>query len=142
MSSYYMTAASNSSFNRSSYLYQATALRLQQEKGDRQNALEAAHWRSDHGEAPTEDSAKDLEASERLRVLRAEALLQRAEEKQALLMDPASMMKTACEPRPSAYIPDDIGIPKPYGSHAPFKPSEAGSTIRHIRLPQPKQIEI
>ena len=85
---------------------------------------------------------KDFEASERLRVLRSEALVQRAEEKQALLMDPASMMKTACEPRPSAYIPDDIGIPKPYGSHAPFKPSEAGSTIRHIRLPQPKQIEI
>lgn len=115
---------------------------MQQEKGERQRALEAAHWRSDHGEAPTEDSAKDFEASERLRELRSEALVQRAEDKQAFLTDPASMMKTACEPRPSAYIPDDIGIPKPYGSHAPFKPSEAGSTIRHIRLPQAKQIEI
>lgn len=56
---------------------------------------------------------------------------------------PANAVKTAAEPRPSAYIPDEgVGIPKPYGAHAPFKPSEVGSTIRHIRVPQIKQIEI
>jgi hypothetical protein len=85
---------------------------------------------------------RELESSEKHRAQRAEASLQRAEDKQYLAMQASSMMKTACEPRPSAYIPDDIGIPKPYGSHAPFKPSESGSTIRHIKMPQPKQIEI
>ena len=46
------------------------------------------------------------------------------------------------EPRPNAYIPDDIGIPKPYGALAPFKPTECGATMRHIRRPQPREIEL
>ena len=52
---------------------------------------------------------------------------------------------TAAEPRPNAYIPDDnceLPIPRPYGAHAPFKPNEPGSTMRHIRKPIPKPIEI
>ena len=48
----------------------------------------------------------------------------------------------AAEPRPNAYIPDDIGIPKPYGALAPFKPTELGATMRHIRRPQPREIEL
>lgn len=53
--------------------------------------------------------------------------------------------KSTAEPRPNAYIPDDeseLPIPRPYGSHAPFKPQEAGSTMRHMRKPVPKPIEI
>ena len=46
---------------------------------------------------------------------------------------PAQLTHTTAEPRPNAYIPDDIGIPKPYGALAPFKPTELGSTMRHIR---------
>lgn len=52
---------------------------------------------------------------------------------------------TTAEPRPNAYIPDDdieLPIPRPYGANAPFKPSEPGSTMRHIRKPVPKPIEI
>ena len=54
-------------------------------------------------------------------------------------------VSTTAEPRPNAYIPDDdseLPIPRPYGSHAPFKPNEPGSTMRHIRKPIPKPIEI
>lgn len=29
---------------------------------------------------------------------------------------PAQITRTTAEPRPNAYIPDDIGIPKPYGA--------------------------
>jgi hypothetical protein len=51
--------------------------------------------------------------------------------------------KTSAEPRPTAYVPDDeLGIPKPYGRNAPFKPSEVGSSMRHIRVPVVKDIEI
>jgi hypothetical protein len=52
---------------------------------------------------------------------------------------------TTAEPRPDAYIPqniDELPIAKPYGSHAPFKPQEPGSTMRHIKKPNPKPIEI
>lgn len=52
---------------------------------------------------------------------------------------------TTAEPRPNAYIPNDdseLPIPRPYGSLAPFKHTEPGSTIRHIRKPVMKPIEI
>ena len=52
---------------------------------------------------------------------------------------------TTAEPRPNAYIPDDdaeLPIPRPYGSLAPFKPSEPGSSMRHVRKPIVKPIEI
>lgn len=54
----------------------------------------------------------------------------------------AFLVKTAAEPRPTAYIPDDLGIPKPYGALAPFKPSDNGTSMRHIRNPVIKPIEI
>merc|ERR1712141_34891 len=52
---------------------------------------------------------------------------------------------TTAEPRPNAYIPDDeseLPVPRPYGAHAPFKPSEPGSSLRHIRKPIIKPIEL
>ena len=55
---------------------------------------------------------------------------------------PAQLTLTTAEPRPNAYIPDDLGIPKPYGALAPFKPTELGATMRHIRRPQPREIEL
>lgn len=84
---------------------------------------------------------KEYESAERLLLFHSEAATERAAEQQSL-WGSMDAIKTACQPRPGAYIPEDIGIPKPYGTHAPFKPSETGSTMRHIRLPQPKQIEI
>ena len=59
-----------------------------------------------------------------------------------LLTQPPSLLKTTAEPRPTAYVPEDMAIPQPYGASAPFKPTEPGSTMRHIRLPNPKKIEI
>ena len=51
---------------------------------------------------------------------------------------------TTAEPRPNAYLPqgEELPIPKPYGRLAPFKPQEPGSTMRHIKKPNPKPIEI
>ena len=66
----------------------------------------------------------------------------RAEEEQYML---PSGIATTAEPRPNAYVPDndnELPIPRPYGSHAPFKPSDAGSSMRHTRKPIPKPIEI
>lgn len=46
---------------------------------------------------------------------------------------------TTAEPRPTAYIPQTnlLPLPKPYGAHAPFKPSHPSSNMRHIRKPTP-----
>jgi hypothetical protein len=121
-------------------MYQATALRLQQEKMHRDKSLEEATWRFEHGEAPTEDAIKELSRSDRRRVMMAELALHKQEE--MLMEQPENMLKTAAEPRPTAYIPDELGIPRPYGNSAPFKPSEVGASMRHIRVPQIKPIEI
>ena len=68
---------------------------------------------------------------------------QLAEEEESHIL-PGGSLSTA-EPRPNAYMPSgegDLPIPKPYGCHAPFKPSQPGSNIRHIRKPQLKPIDI
>lgn len=52
-------------------------------------------------------------------------------------------LRTTAEPRPISYISEaNLGLPKPYGSMAPFKPSDCagGSTMRHIRPPAMKQL--
>ena len=53
-------------------------------------------------------------------------------------------MRTAAEPRPNAYLPgaEGLPIPKPYGLHAPFKPTESGAQLRHYRKPIAKAVEI
>lgn len=80
------------------------------------------------------------------RAIRSLILREESEERksQEVVYDPDNpqFLRTAAEPRPTAYIPDDLGIPKPYGSLAPFKPTENGSTMRHIKPPKIKPIEI
>lgn len=123
-------------------MYQATALRLQQEKLQREKALEEAKWRLTHGEAPTDQAETLLKRVERHEVMHQEMMTRRAMELPLQGAPPGQFLRTAAEPRPTAYIPDDVGIPKPYGNLAPFKPSEPGSTMRHIKPPQIKPIEI
>ena len=104
--------------------------------------MEDAKWRIDHGEAPTEDAVREWGRMERKRQHVMEANIRHEEEMEMVQKEGAGMMKTAAEPRPTAYIPEELGIPKPYGNLAPFKPTEPGTTMRHIRPPQIKPIEI
>ena len=121
-------------------MYQATALRLQQEKVQREKGLTDATWRVDHNEAPNEDAVAEWTRLERRRLQSIETSMRKEEGMQ--LIQPTAMAKTTAEPRPTAYVPEEMGIPKPYGNMAPFKPSEAGSSMRHFRPPNPKPIEI
>ena len=122
-------------------MYQATALRLQQEKATREKALEEAKWKLDHGEPPTADAVKTWNRNERKRLAAIETAIRKEEEYQEQ-PDGKLTVRTAAEPRPTAYIPDDMGIPKPYGNLAPFKPTESGATMRHIKPVVPRAIEI
>ena len=37
--------------------------------------------------------------------------------------------KTTAEQRPNAYVSEKLGLPRPFGSQSPFRPSERGSTL-------------
>ncbi|KAJ3144973.1 hypothetical protein HK101_002563 [Irineochytrium annulatum] len=138
-------------------MYQALAMNLYQEKCDRDAVLENAKERLERGEPPTDEIDKEFQRLEKLRVRRDKEILaarERMEKENAPnyieLEDEFytyNSIRTMAEPRPNAYIPDSSGIgelpiPKPYGAHAPFKPQDHGSQMRHFRAPKVKPIEI
>ncbi|XP_010788347.1 coiled-coil domain-containing protein 146-like [Notothenia coriiceps] len=51
---------------------------------------------------------------------------------------------TTAESRPNAYVPETgpLPLPKPYGALAPFKPSQPGANMRHIRKPTLQPLDI
>jgi len=78
--------------------------------------------------------------TEQQREVDKQAAAQRKQEEDILN---SNFTRTTAEPRVNAYIPEEEhGLPKAYGNNAPFKPTVLGSTMRHIRKPNPKPIEI
>ncbi|XP_078000623.1 coiled-coil domain-containing protein 146-like [Glandiceps talaboti] len=125
---------------------QAQAMKLQHDTKEREALLEQCYIRMEQGEAPTEEAAIEWE-----RMLRDEKRREHEQEYRRLVEEEeeqytlAGGITTTAEPRPNAYIPDDdteLPVPRPYGKMAPFKPQEAGSSMRHIRKPIVKPIEI
>lgn len=118
-------------------MFQATIVKLEQEKTDRLGDLEESKWNMDAGRCPNEVAEREWQRNERDRVRKIENKQLAQQRKIHPLQG-----RTAAEPRPNAYVPEDVGIPKPYGGLAPFKPSDKGSTMRHIRKPEERDIEI
>jgi len=120
-------------------MYQASAMKLTQENQARDGSLQAQQANLDGSLPPSADIEMEWQRFE-------QDLDRRANEAAArnVLAEtaPPQLTQTTAEPRPNAYIPDDIGIPKPYGALQPFKPSELGTTMRHTRKPQPREIEL
>jgi chromosome segregation ATPase len=124
-------------------MFQASAMTLQADKERLEEVLEEAYENMNAGRPPLDDCVKEFARMQRnvkMREEEHEARRQREEdEKQA----PGIVTRTTAEPRPLQYMPDDgIGLPKNYGAHKPFKPTELGSNMRHFRKPNPKPIEI
>lgn len=127
-------------------MYQANALRLQQEVKDKEALLERYYVNMEKGLPPSVDIEHEF-----LRQVHTDEQRQRERQKAKLSSEEAEMYTlpngtvTTAEPRPSAYLPSvdhDLQLPRPYGSHAPFRPTESGSNMRHIRKPTVKPIEI
>ncbi|KAK6292417.1 hypothetical protein J4Q44_G00370010 [Coregonus suidteri] len=124
---------------------QASAMILQQELKERELFLDTCHRRLDQGLPPSEDLELEWQ-----HILRDEKRRQADQQEKDRLVEEEertqlpSGVYTRAEARPNAYIPlgDTLPLPKPYGALAPFKPSEPGNNIRHIRKPEPKPIEI
>merc|ERR1719446_163723 len=124
-------------------MYQATAHKLQAERDDACERMMTARERLANGEPPTDTAdaefQKILEVENQKSVDRQLATQRKQEED---IMN-SNFTRTTAEPRVNAYIPEDEhGLPKAYGVNAPFKPPVLGSTMRHIRKPNPKPIEL
>ncbi|XP_010983099.1 coiled-coil domain-containing protein 146 isoform X1 [Camelus dromedarius] len=125
---------------------QAMAIELQKEVKEKEDFILNCNSRMEKG-LPLN---KEIER-EWLKVLRDEEMyaLAIAEKSRELLEAENRQLPngvyTTAEPRPTAYIPEaeaTLPLPKPYGALAPFKPSEPGANMRHIRKPVIKPIEI
>nr|XP_020042831.1 coiled-coil domain-containing protein 146 [Castor canadensis] len=125
---------------------QALTIELQKEVREKEEFIFSCHSRMEKG-LPLN---KEIE-SEWLKVLRDEEMYARAIAETSRASSEAnsrllpSGVCTTAEQRPNAYIPEadtTLPLPKPYGALAPFKPSEPGANMRHIRKPVIKPIEI
>jgi len=126
-------------------MYQASSMKLEQEKEELTELVQTATERLDAGEPPVEGIEDEWARLEYRRMKKEEDDWQRQHaqpETMAQSQTAVHVTRTTAEPRPNAYIPDEIGIPKPYGAAAPFKPSEPGSSMRHIRKPEIQEIQI
>merc|ERR1712066_882657 len=124
-------------------MHQATAHKLQKERDDAMDRSMTARERLRNGQPPTDTADMEFEKimqNERQKDLMKQAAVQRKQEEDILN---SNVTRTTADPRVNAYIPEDEhGLPKAYGNNAPFKPTVQGSTMRHIRKPNPKPIEI
>jgi hypothetical protein len=120
-------------------MYQATALKLASEKDAAAIEVREARLKLADGKPPTSEAEREWGA-----LLREETVVVRmravhAEARRILEAKGAGIVAPA---RPHAYIPEALGIPKPYGCFAPFKPMEPGATMRHIRKPEIRDVVI
>jgi len=127
-------------------IHQSDALKLQQEKNIKDVELQQCYARMEQGEPPSQELELDWQRSNDLEQRRkTERRIREEKERETEHFLLPGGVITQAEPRPQAYAPSDdadIQIARPYGSHAPFKPTEPGANMRHIRKPNPKPIEI
>jgi len=114
-------------------MYQATALKLEQERKASVDMFEEARARMAQGEAPTDGAEGEWVRMIRERQRQKDILLSRKQQIRELMNARPDVIPSHAEQRSNAYISEELGIPKPYGHLAPFKPSVLGATMRHIR---------
>ncbi|XP_063497602.1 coiled-coil domain-containing protein 146 isoform X3 [Symphalangus syndactylus] len=125
---------------------QALTIELQKEVREKEDFIFTCNSRIEKGLPLNKEIEKEW-----LKVLRDEemhalAIAEKSREfLEADIRQLPSGVYTTAEQRPNAYIPEadaTLPLPKPYGALAPFKPSEPGANMRHIRKPVIKPIEI
>ncbi|XP_039999073.1 coiled-coil domain-containing protein 146 isoform X2 [Xiphias gladius] len=124
---------------------QATALSQQQEIKEKELQMDRCQRRLEQGLPPCPEIEEEWR-----RMLRDKKRRQRDKEEREKLAEDQEWNQlpngeyTTAETRPNAYIPqtDPLPLPKPYGAQAPFKPSQPGANMRHIRKPTLKSLEI
>lgn len=123
-------------------MLQSKALKLQQEKEEKQQILDNAIENLEKNLPPTDDAEILWDRMQRNNIRRQQEAEERQQRKLLEQQLPPNSVKSSALPRPNSYMPPDIQIPKPYGVFAPFKPSEPGAQMRHIVKPKPMEIEL
>eukprot|EP00727_Mastigamoeba_balamuthi_P013346 m51a1_g8634 hypothetical protein (971) ;mRNA; r:141627-146058 len=109
-------------------LLRAHVVQLGSATKDLEMSLEEARTREASGLAPTADAEREWFNMEIRRQLKLKEMRER-EEAEAGFAVTSDGLKTKAVKRFNAYVPDDgIGLPKPYGSHPPFKASDTAAT--------------
>ncbi|XP_044041610.1 coiled-coil domain-containing protein 146 isoform X2 [Siniperca chuatsi] len=124
---------------------QAAALSLQQEIKEKQLQMDRCQQQLEQGLPPCPEIEEEWR-----RMLRDKKRRQRDKEERKKLAEEEEWRQlpngeyTTAETRPDAYIPQTglLPLPKPYGAQAPFKPSQLGANMRHIRKPTLKPLEL
>jgi len=122
-------------------MYQASIIGLERERGEAERVVGEMSERMEGGSAPTREAEQEYmkRVRDKTRVKEALVSLQRTKEDSELI---EGVVRSTAEVRPNAYIQQDLGLPKPYGGLAPFKPSVLGAQMRHFRPPQPKEVQL
>ncbi|XP_038594903.1 coiled-coil domain-containing protein 146 [Micropterus salmoides] len=124
---------------------QAVTLSLQQEIREKELQMDRCQEQLEQGLPPCPEIEEEWR-----RMLRDRKRRQRDKEERERLAEEEEWNQlpngeyTTAETRPNAYIPltGPLPLPKPYGAQAPFKPSQPGANMRHIRKPTLKPLEI
>ncbi|XP_029017231.1 coiled-coil domain-containing protein 146 [Betta splendens] len=124
---------------------QAVALSQQQEIKEKELQMDRCQRRLEEGRSPCPEIEEEWR-----RMLRDKKRRQRDKEDRERLAEEDEWNQlpngqyTTAETRPNAYMPpsDSLPLAKPYGAQAPFKPSQPGANMRHIRKPTLKALEI
>eukprot|EP00755_Sulcionema_specki_P007955 Sspe_Gene.39614::Locus_19105_Transcript_1_3_Confidence_0.429_Length_3005::g.39614::m.39614 len=124
-------------------MVQATSIKMEMDVSSMEQSLKTARERVEMGLPPSEEIAAEYERHEYDRERRREMMSTRKALLEAERKQPAVITRTTAEQRPNAYIPDgELMIPKPYGSHAPFRPTiETGNVNRFYRKPRVEEIK-
>jgi hypothetical protein len=121
---------------------QANIIKYQNEREELDASIENARTRMEEGLPPTPETEIEY-----LKMIRDK---KRYEEERRIRMQkemmeqnyPPFATKTTANQRVNSYIPDEIGLPKPYGNNAPFMYQAPGAGMRHFRKPKYQEIEI
>ncbi len=123
-------------------MYQATAMKLDDERQTVMEDFEAAKERFAAGQAPTDDAEDEWVRMHRERQRQRDILMSHKRRTAEVRRSYPGQARSSAEVRPNAYLPnDEVAIPKPYGNHAPFKPSVLGANMRHIRRPAARSLD-
>ena len=122
-------------------MYQAAIIGLERDKVEAERVVGEMSERMESGVAPTREAEQEYmrRVRDKVRVKEALVSLQRTKEDNELI---EGVVRSTAEVRPNAYIQQELGLPKPYGGLAPFKPSVLGAQMRHFRPPQPKEVQL
>jgi len=124
-------------------MFQATALKLQQEQEQLEKVLDEANERMTTGLPPLPEAEIEYQKIVRDKYRYQQEKEIRVQREMFEKSMPPFAIRTTAAPRVQQYIPvGEMGLPKPYGSHAPFLPSEQGVQLRHFKKPEVKDIEI